>query len=328
MKGRGLLVFNDLVVQYLFLGGAGGGACLILSVMGLLVPKECITAIRSTGLSQEHATRPVVTTSFAYRQFFIPLYGAAIIALSLGIICLVLDLGRFDRLLLLLTRPFPTFITFGSYALFATLLLSLLLFAGWAGFLKRLKHAVFVAMQVALAASSSVVIWYTGALLQSLKAVPVWNTPLLVALFILSALSCGAALCTISTYLSGSDQFFRSVTHVVVVMDVLLIIVELAVVFLFLLNVMRASQGSTMTAVALAMSGKDIMFGSLSPLFWLGFVLIGLVLPLLIQVFVALRRMGHHKAKIIASTCVLFGGFLLRYCVVQAGLHPVLGFGG
>ena len=32
-------MFSELVVCYLFLGGAGAGACLVLSVMGILVPR-------------------------------------------------------------------------------------------------------------------------------------------------------------------------------------------------------------------------------------------------------------------------------------------------
>ena len=37
-EGRGVAVFDTVVVAYLFLGGAGAGICFVLSILGLLIP--------------------------------------------------------------------------------------------------------------------------------------------------------------------------------------------------------------------------------------------------------------------------------------------------
>lgn len=41
-------MLGPLIVCYLFLGGTGAGACLVLAVLGLLAPRELV-AVRGAG---------------------------------------------------------------------------------------------------------------------------------------------------------------------------------------------------------------------------------------------------------------------------------------
>ncbi len=66
--------------------------------------------------------------------------------------------------------------------------------------------------------------------------------------------------------------------------------------------------------------------GDLATLFWLGFVVIGLVLPVLVELKYIIPRLVHHAEfapprgiEILIPVVVLIGGFMLRYVVVVAG---------
>lgn len=100
-------MFGELVVCYLFLGGAGAGACLVLSIMGVLVPRD---------LFLKSFERSIIA-SWEYRKLFGFGFAFALVAFVAGILCLFADLGRADRVLLLLSSPRAVHITIGAYAL-------------------------------------------------------------------------------------------------------------------------------------------------------------------------------------------------------------------
>jgi formate-dependent nitrite reductase membrane component NrfD len=108
--------------------------------------------------------------------------------------------------------------------------------------------------------------------------------------------------------------------------DTLLIGFELAVVFLFIMYAFL-SVGSVTEAVTTTVLG-----GSLTTLFWVGFVLVGLIVPVLVELRYVIPRLlyqrayaAHTGAEIAIPILVLVGGFLLRYVVVVAGqiTYPV-----
>lgn len=105
-------MFSELVVCYLFLGGAGAGACLVLSVMGILVPRDRFSKgpVRS------------IFVSWEYRKLFGFGFAFALVALVAGVLFLFVDLGRADRVLLLFTSPKVVHITIGAYALIFSIL--------------------------------------------------------------------------------------------------------------------------------------------------------------------------------------------------------------
>ena len=66
--------------------------------------------------------------------------------------------------------------------------------------------------------------------------------------------------------------------------------------------------------------------GQLAPSFWLWVVLIGLIIPVTVELYFLIPRLVQYKefkphpiSKIIVPVAVLIGGFMLRYVIVVAG---------
>jgi formate-dependent nitrite reductase membrane component NrfD len=79
--------------------------------------------------------------------------------------------------------------------------------------------------------------------------------------------------------------------------------------------------GNVKEAVSVILPGGD-----LAPLFWFGVVLVGLLIPALIELYYLIPKLIYHRGftaprtvDIAVSSAVLLGGFLLRYVVVVAG---------
>ena len=133
-------MLGPLIVCYLFLGGTGAGACLVLAVLGLLAPRELV-AVRGAG-GDGAGRRPagahaVLRPPAAYRRFLAPGYRAALVALALGMVCLLADVGRADRLLLLLTSPAFSHVAVGAWSLAVCAVLAVLAGLAWDGLVRR-----------------------------------------------------------------------------------------------------------------------------------------------------------------------------------------------
>ena len=174
-------MLSDLVVCYLFLGGTGAGALLVLCALGLL-------STRAAALTRGGRLR----ATSAYRRLLVPGFASAFALLAVGAVCLAVDLGNFDGALLLFVRPRATHLTVGAWALAAGLLLSALSCAAWSSACGW-RLAVVRALGVLGAVDALVAMAYTGLLLGGVGAVPLWASPWLPALFVVSSLSCGVA---------------------------------------------------------------------------------------------------------------------------------------
>jgi formate-dependent nitrite reductase membrane component NrfD len=72
------------------------------------------------------------------------------------------------------------------------------------------------------------------------------------------------------------------------------------------------------------------LFGELAPQFWVGYVALGLVIPLLAEVAIPGIAVGQGMLWIMTVSALgPIGGFLLRLRVVSLGAKtPLLTFGG
>lgn len=336
-------MFSMLVVLYLFLGGAGAGACAVAALLGLLSPRDAIcvevsrkTALAGAGIRRSFggpASRYVVRAPLVYRKLLVPLFAVALAAVSLGIACLLFDLGRADRVLLLLTTPAPTHIAVGAWALVATSALSALLLCAWNAAALCFPLAVVRAAEVLAIVVSFVAMAYTGLLLQTLDAVPLWGTVWLPILFILSSLSCGLALTMATVQVAGSALSFGALIRRLTASDAAIIVVE-AVATAFLvaatLNMMGASPTADPTGAAAAGSAAELLTGEGAWLFWGAFCGVGMAIPLVVEAVNLIGARVSSAASLATALCVLAGGLALRLCVVSAGVHPFtyLPFGG
>ena len=162
---------------------------------------------------------------------------------------------------------------------------------------------------------------YTGILLGAMPARPFWNSPILAMLFLVSALSTGVAIVILARALFGNSKHEDTGrgTYILASSDILLIGFEILVVFLFIMYA-HLTFGQVETAVSV------ILGGELTNLFWLGFVVLGLMLPAAIEIKYIIPTLLYQKqykvnqaAEILICALVLVGGFLLRYIVVIAG---------
>ena len=205
--------------------------------------------------------------------------------------------------------------------------LALVCVLAWGGYARGLSFTLVRVLEAVLALVALAVMTYAGLLLQSLRAVPLWATPWLPVLFVLSALSCGVALVLATSQFTGSAQAFRSVLRRLALADVLVIVLEAATTATFLVMALSGTGGEfadTATAHALAASAQTLAYSEGSWVFWGGFVLVGLVIPLVLDCAFAYIRRSCPPLALTTAACVLVGGFALRYCVVEAGLHPLI----
>ena len=155
---------------------------------------------------------------------------------------------------------------------------------------------------------------YTGVLLGVLVARPLWQTPLLAQLFLISALSSAAALLLVLLRRAASEREHRALAGA----DAALIAVEILVLAWMLIDA-RTSTASANAAVGLLTHG---MYGWV---FWLGVVGLGLLLPLSLEtaeLTAGADRPGQTwlaKAAPAAPPFVLLGGLALRWVFVYAG---------
>jgi formate-dependent nitrite reductase membrane component NrfD len=165
---------------------------------------------------------------------------------------------------------------------------------------------------------------YTGILLGAMPARPFWNSPILAMLFLISSLSTGVAAILLARSLfgqnhKGDEQAFEQQSYLLSSSDMLLIGLEIVVIFLFIMYA-HLTVGNVEAAVAV------ILGGELTTLFWLGFVVVGLLLPAAIELKYVIPTLLYQEAytiprtmEVVICALVIIGGFMLRYIVVIAG---------
>lgn len=282
-------MLSVLAVCYLFFGGAGAGALAILSL---------VEALRAAHVD--------FASAFAPNDLLARAWLACIFFLSMGVACLAADLGRLDHAWKIFFLPHFTPLTIGAYALAASCVIAAFFaFARWSDAVFSTSGMVFLLAVVGVLAGV-VTMSYTGVLLQGMASVVAWQTPVLPLLFASSSLSCGVALALGASSFSDSRfpplGFFKGLLR----FDSVLILAE-SVFVAALIASMLFDESSCEGAWAL-------LTGSLSPLFWLGLVFVGLVAPFVLERFVSYA--SHRFQFLWIALCVLSGGFALRWCVV------------
>ena len=143
---------------------------------------------------------------------------------------------------------------------------------------------------------------YTGVLLSSLGARPLWNSALLGPLFLISGISAAAAFVHLIAPDVGERELLAKA-------DNGFLIAELVFITLFLIGLVSSTEAHLRAAGL-------VLGGPWSALFWVGVIGLGIVLPLTIQLLAVQHRVAHTP---IAPLLVIGGGLALRFVIVQAG---------
>ena len=312
-------MLGELPVWYLFLGGCGAGLLAAASVMMLLVPLPN----RVVALGVVDGPEGVRCMYRSLAHLFVPACAGAGVLLATGVACLAVDLGITERALLLFTSPRPTFLSVGAWLLSAAMFVDVVLLVVWAHEPRRMSPWVRV-LPAAAAVLGLAVMTYTGLLLQSLAAVPLWDTPLLPCLFVASSLSCGVALMVAVVKLSGVSAQFEAVARQWERVDVAVLLAETAIAVAFVaVQVARAQTGETGTLLALGASLQTLLAGTDAWAFWGVFGGAGIAVPLVLAL-AGLHAKPSPMMPFAQAACALVGAFAMRWSIVAAGMHPVL----
>lgn len=291
-------MFGDPIVWYLFLGGSGAGAVTVLAALDLM---------RGHALRVPGAATPKWALALD-RVFLARTLAASTVALTLGALCLLVDLGHPERFYYVLVHPTLSVLTFGSYVLAATVLCAAILCAVALFNVTCIPVRIVRGIEAAAVVLGTCTMAYTGAFLMSINFVPLWSNPVLPVLFVLSSLSAGIACALGCAAYEGSAEK-ASLMHALTRADAYLVALEAVCLTAYLVWVAFAMGGG---------AAAQLMLGDESWLFWIGFVGVGLVLPLVFDT--ACSKMNNAALSAIAAACVLIGGFSLRYCIVNVSL--------
>ena len=303
------MTFSGLIAVYLFLGGTSAGAYAVLAVLD--VASNMSTWNRHDERNRaSHAPKSLCEST--YQRIRRIVYGATLCILMLGVLCLIADLGRPDAFYYLLLYPTSSLISIGALALSLLMGSSLAAFGDAAFSLgAHVRRALWVLKAVGIPVAF-VVMAYTGMLLKSVVAVKFWQTMWLPVLFVLSALSCGCAVIMLALCSCEDRRAVRQWDVKLLRFDFVFVVLELLVTILLF---------ASLAPVASA----DVLTGRHSQLFWGGFVLCALLLPIVIEMFSLMS--GRHlsaPATAFASVLVLVGGLCLRLVMVAAGVQPLV----
>jgi formate-dependent nitrite reductase membrane component NrfD len=293
----GLHIWTWEVAMYLFLGGLTAGIMIFAALM----------TVRS-----KDQVAPFATARLA---LFAP------IALSLGMTTLFMDLEH----KLFVYRFYTSFqitspMSWGAWILIIIYPVSFLqilsTFRDGYGFFASYVDRISIGRsvldwceryryEIALAVIPFAVVLgiYTGILLSAFSARPFWNNGVLGMLFLISGMSTAAALVVLIARQHAEKALFTRI-------DLVLILAEIGLVALALISL---ASGSAQHLEAL----ESIMGGPYTIPFWVLFVGIGLLIPLLLE---TLEISGISKSlAILAPVLVLVGGYALRQVVLDVG---------
>jgi formate-dependent nitrite reductase membrane component NrfD len=155
---------------------------------------------------------------------------------------------------------------------------------------------------------------YCGFAMSYCKSVPFWNTGLLPFVFLLMGVADGLALIMGVGLVTGEGVIAtaESVTRILLIINALMIIVYLV----------NANYQSTTAEL----SARELIRGHVAWVFWLGIVLLGIVVPLVISI--SSYFTGEEASAgllIFAIICHTIGAFSLKYGVLKVGIYrPIL----
>jgi formate-dependent nitrite reductase membrane component NrfD len=145
---------------------------------------------------------------------------------------------------------------------------------------------------------------YTGVLLSSLGARPLWSSAILWLLFLTSGLSGAAAF----VHVIAKNKYER---ELLAKADNAFLIIELFIIALFIIGLKTATEVQ-------AAAADLLLTGSFASGFWVFVIGLGIVIPLIIQLL-AVNHKIHHTP--IAPLMVIIGGLILRFIIVAAGQY-------
>jgi polysulfide reductase chain C len=279
------------IAFYLFFAGTGAGAYLIAVLNDLF--GQAAPSVSRNGV----------------------LWGTALVLI--GIPFLIVDLGRKGRFLRAGINPRHAWIGRGFYILSFFVLLGLIHIGLWIWPFRVLEaeRSFRMVLSILSGTLALAVAVYTGLLLKSMKSIHFWDTPLIVILFVLSALSTGV-VCLLffsGNPLAGDEN--GAVLRFLNKADLVLIVLEALILMFYIVTMSGATEAS-------GKSVASLLVGDLRLLFWGGVIGCGLVFPVFLKAFeISGSGMEWPGLVSVSSAMIWAGGLFLRYCILAAGVQ-------
>jgi formate-dependent nitrite reductase membrane component NrfD len=156
------------------------------------------------------------------------------------------------------------------------------------------------------------VIIYTGFVMNYVNGIPLWNTALLPMLFVISGALDGFGLVLVIALGDGSIDIMVAEAG-----SRVLLIVSALLITLYLWS-------ATYTGSTGRYSVIELIRGNIAPVFWVGVVLCGIVIPIVVAFSSYLAGEVSAPLLIMGVVCDTIGAFSLKYCILKAGIYSPL----
>lgn len=153
--------------------------------------------------------------------------------------------------------------------------------------------------------------FYTGLLLQSFPAVALWHNSGVPVLFTVSAFSTAFAFLIFVLYKFIPSEDDHALLASYEKADAILIVAELMILFAIFNFTLTGSEGGALSS--------EMLWNDAGWLF--GFIGLGLIVPLLIELKGITKGWDGHGPIVLASVLVMGGGYVLRHYFMMAGVY-------
>lgn len=291
-----------IIAGYLFLAGLGAGAYLTG------VACDFIGTASTVEMRAELDSIAKVGISLGFPCVFV------------GCLLLIFDLGKPINFWRAFMRPNCSWMARGSLIIAIFMGLGAIHIAFWIwpfapeGFRQATNARHFIGALGAIFAVGTMI--YTGVLLAAARPIAFWSTAMLPLLFLVSALSTGVMAVVLVGSLTGIEH--AGPMAMLAKVDIALIVFEVLVIIMYFQATHRVPESRA--------SAKRVLSGPLAPLFWFGFAVLGLLIPLVLELLGAFSLHGSGAATVtsIAAVCGIIGGLMLRQVILAGGIHAPL----
>jgi len=153
---------------------------------------------------------------------------------------------------------------------------------------------------------------YSGFIMNYCRSIPFWNSALLPVLSIANSI-CDGFFLLMAIGLAGAQLSMATVTTA----GLVLLIACTVLMFIYLWS-------QTYTSVTARESVLELIRGYIAPVFWIGVVILGMIIPLGILGYAYLAGASSTPLLVIAIVCRLLGTIALKYCLLKAGVYSPL----
>jgi formate-dependent nitrite reductase membrane component NrfD len=282
-----------LIAIYLFLGGVGGGAYTIAAI--------------NSFLGEALEPSPIVGLWISFP------------ALIIGSLCLLADLGQPTKAVLAGMKPGTSWIARGFWIISIFMVVAMIhtwlaLFGNAGESLLRIVAVVGVIFAVST-------MGYTGILLGASKGITFWRSGAVPIVFVISAIVTGHFAIMMGLVLLNTPEALEALRPMAAEAAALVVLEVLAIVFFLQ---MASRHPDPRESVERLLSNKT---------FVIGYVLGGLVTPLVLMLLLYREMVGTDAGTILAMSGLgaalgLMGGLILRWGVLRFGALPTLNVAG